>query len=363
MISRTKYKTDNATIEKLFVNAGITGVTRIAPLGAGEYNAVYSVTAKGKEYALKISPADDDHVLTYENKMMLSEVFWYQQIQEHTDIAVPKIFYTDFDQTLIPADYFIMEKLPGEQMDKMEFSNALAEIWMLIRRSNKYIDETMPWVLAKDPEKKERLGTVLYHLAESLRFVSVLISPVMTQAPALIRSQLGLNEDEAYAGWESLASFGAIPAGTKAGQAEPLFPRMDVEEELTELESLIPGGGKEQKAEPDIEKKPEITFDEFTKVQLRVASVTTAEKVAKSNKLLKLSLSLGDETRQVVSGIAKYYSADEMVGKQVVLVANLKPAKLMGIVSQGMILCAEDDEGNLKLISPEGAIPDGAEIS
>lgn len=139
MISRTKYKTDNATIEKLIVNAGIDGVTRIAPLGAGEYNAVYSVTAKGKEYALKISPADDDLVLTYENKMMLSEVFWYQQIQEHTDIAVPKIFYTDFDQTLIPADYFIMEKLPGEQMDKMGFSksekaDSIAEIAKMAAR-------------------------------------------------------------------------------------------------------------------------------------------------------------------------------------------------------------------------------------
>lgn len=124
MISRTKYKIDNAAIERLFVNAGIDGVTKIAPLGAGEYNAVFSVTAKGKDYALKISPGDDDLVLTYENKMMPAEVFWYQQIQEHTDITVPKIFYTDFDQTLIPADYFIMEKLPGRPMDKIELSKS-----------------------------------------------------------------------------------------------------------------------------------------------------------------------------------------------------------------------------------------------
>ena len=257
-----------------------------------------------------------------------------------------------------------MKKTAEENMDAMEFSAALSEIWTLIRRSNKYIDETMPWILAKDESEKERLGTVMYHLAETLRFVSVLISPVMTKAPSLIRGQLGLSEDEAYAGWESLGSFGAIPEGTKVGRAEPLFPRMDVEKELAELESLIPGGGKEQKKSAvTVERKPEINFDDFTKVQLRAATVTAAEKVEKSNKLLKLSLSLGDETRQVVSGIAKYYSADEMVGKQVVLVANLKPAKLMGIVSQGMILCAEDDEGNLKLIMPEGAMPDGAEIS
>jgi methionyl-tRNA synthetase len=250
-------------------------------------------------------------------------------------------------------------------MDTMEFSTALADIWALIRRSNKYIDETTPWVLAKDPEKEQRLGTVMYHLAESLRMVSVLISPVMTKAPALIRTQLGLGEEEDYAGWESLNAFGAIPAGTAVGKAEPMVPRMDVEKELAELESLIPGGGKEQKADPakTMAKKPEITFDDFTKVELRAATVTAAEKVEKSNKLLKLSLSLGNETRQVVSGIAKYYSAEEMVGKQVVLVANLKPAKLMGIQSQGMILCAEDDEGNLKLITPEGAMPDGAEIS
>lgn len=124
MISRTKYKIDNKTIEKLFVNAGISGVTKIASLGAGEYNAVFSVMANGKEYALKISPADDASVLTYENKMMFSEVFWYQQIQEHTDITVPTIFYTDFDQKLIPANYFIMEKLSGQPMDKMEFSES-----------------------------------------------------------------------------------------------------------------------------------------------------------------------------------------------------------------------------------------------
>ena len=256
-----------------------------------------------------------------------------------------------------------MKGIAEENMDQMEFSAALTEIWTLIRRSNKYIDETTPWILAKDESQRDRLGSVMYHLAETLRFVSVLISPVMTKAPALIRAQLGLDESDTYAGWESLATFGAIPPNTKVGEPQPLFPRMDVEKELAELESLIPGGGKEQKAQPPVETKPQIVYDDFAKVELRCATVTAAEKVEKSNKLLKLNLSLGYETRQVVSGIAKYYSAEEMVGKRVVLVANLKPAKLMGIESQGMILCAEDDDGNLKLITPEGAMPDGAEIS
>lgn len=285
-------------------------------------------------------------------------------IQKYFDGVIPAMGpLEDVDKDL-QQTALSMKQIAEENMDAMEFSNALSEIWTLIRRSNKYIDETMPWVLAKDESKKERLGTVMYHLAETLRFVSVLVSPVMTQAPALIRGQLGLNEDEAYAGWESLSAFGAIKPGTKVGKAEPLFPRMDVEKELAELESLIPGGGREQKKPAKtVEKKPEIKIDDFAKVQLRTAKVTAAEKVEKSNKLLKLSLSLGDETRQVVSGIAKYYSAEEMVGKQVVLVANLKPAKLMGIVSQGMILCAENEDGSLKLITPEGAMPDGAEIS
>lgn len=256
-----------------------------------------------------------------------------------------------------------MKEMAEKSMDEMEFSVALAELWTLIRRSNKYIDETEPWILAKDESKKERLGTVLYHLAESLRFVSVLISPVMTKAPALIRAQLGLTENAAYAGWESLASFGAIPAGTKVGEAEPLFPRMDVEEELAALENFIPGGGKEKpKEEKPIEEKAEISIDEFAKVSLRVATVTAAAKVEKADKLLKLTLSLGDSTRQVVSGIAKDYTPEEMAGKRVVLVANLKPAKLRGIVSEGMILCAEDDAGNLKLITVEEAMPDGAEV-
>jgi methionyl-tRNA synthetase len=257
-----------------------------------------------------------------------------------------------------------MKGIAEKNMDAMEFSVALGDIWTLIRRSNKYIDETMPWALAKDENRRERLGTVLYCLAESLRFVSVLVSPVMTKAPALIRAQLGLDESEAYAGWESLSTFGAIPANTRVGEPQPLFPRMDVEKELAELESLIPGGSAESKKalEKPIEHKPEITIDDFAKVELRTATVTAAEKVEKADKLLKLTLSLGSETRQVVSGIAQYYAHEEMVGKRVVLVANLKPAKLRGIMSEGMILCAEDSEGNLKLITPEGDMPDGAEV-
>jgi len=267
--------------------------------------------------------------------------------------------------------------LPGlveAQMDKLQYSQALAEIWKVIGECNKYIDLTQPWVLGKDEAKKERLANVLLTLAECVRFVAVLIYPFMPTTPERIFTQLGV-ADEALKTWESLAEFGKLPAGTKVQKGEALFPRIDIKKELEALnpaEEKKPEPKKEKKQEQKKEeKKPEelpegiISIDMFDKIQLRVARILTAEKVKGSDKLLHFSVKLTDAepVRSVVSGIAKFYTPEEMVGKQVVLVSNLKPAKLRGIPSEGMILCASDAEDKvLKLCTVEPGMEDGAYI-
>ncbi len=265
---------------------------------------------------------------------------------------------------------FTVEK----QMDALQFSTALSEIWRLVGECNRYIDQTQPWVLGRTEEGKERLATVLYTLAECARFVAVLIGPVMPKTPARIFEQLGLR-DASVTTWESLKTFGLLPAGLDVKKGEALFPRIDIPKELIEMKPApksdapaAPVAKEEKKPEPEKaengdEKPTEITIDEFAKIQLRTARVLACEAVPKSDKLLKLTLSLGTEQRTVVSGIAKHYTPGEMVGKQVVLVANLKPAKLRGIESQGMILCASDaaDE-HLRLITVAGEMEDGAEV-
>ncbi len=215
-----------------------------------------------------------------------------------------------------------------ELMDKLLFSNALTEIWKLVGRSNKYIDETMPWVLAKDETKKEKLGTVLYNLAESLRYVAVLIEPFMPNTPEKIFAQLGIKDDN-FKSWDSLKNFGTLPSGTKVKKGGIIFPRVEF-------------GKEEKKAEE--EKNQQIDIDDFAKVEFRVAKVLECEKVKGSKKLLKFKLEVGEKTRQVVSGIAQNYKPEELIGKNVILVANLKPAKLMGIESQGMLLAASEGD-------------------
>lgn len=263
-------------------------------------------------------------------------------------------------------------------MDRLEFSNALSEIWALVGRTNKYIDETMPWILAKSEEGRERLATVLYNLAESIRFIAVLISPFMTKTPKEIYGQLGL--DQAIT-WESLASFGQIRPGTRVSRRGVIFPRLDLKEELKALEALTdakeadPAASKgekdnkqadkkKNKEKPDQEAGPgEITIDDFAKLDLRVAEVIEAEKVEKARKLLKLSLDLGYEKRQVVSGIAEHYSPEDLIGKKVILVANLKPVKLRGILSEGMILAASDEgDKNLVLATVAADIEKGSRV-
>ncbi len=251
----------------------------------------------------------------------------------------------------------------AKKMDEFQLSTALVEIWKLVSRCNKYIDETMPWALAKDESKKGRLATVMYNLAECVRIISVLIAPVMTKSPAKIQSSLGV--DESLTTFDSIKKFGGIKAGSKITKAEVLFPRIDIEAEFKaqeEEKAKKEAEAAAKKAEEEKKKVEEISIDQFASVQLKTAKVLTAQKLEKSDKLLVMTLHDGERERTVVSGIAKHYTPEEMVGKTVVLVANLKPAKLRGVLSEGMILCAEDENGNLSLVSPEKAFGAGCEV-
>jgi len=265
-------------------------------------------------------------------------------------------------------------------MEKMEFSVALAAIWQFIGRTNKYIDETQPWLLAKNENSARELNSVLYHLAESLRIISILIQPFLTRAPKEMWRQLGIGQGP-LTEWETVRKFGTLPAGTKVVKGEPLFPRLDVEAEVQYIAAAITGkaapaaaqasqaeasaaggaSGGDAKAggEQAPAGKPEIAIDDFAKVELRVAQVVAAERVKGADRLLKLQLDLGFERRQVVSGIAQYYKPEELVGRKLVLVANLKPAKLRGELSQGMILAASEGDKVMVVEVPQD-MPNGA---
>ncbi len=260
--------------------------------------------------------------------------------------------------------------LVEEQMNKLQYSQALAEIWKVIGECNKYIDLTQPWVLGKDEAKKDRLANVLLTLAECVRFVAVLIKPFMPQTPDRIFEQLGVTDDILKT-WESLKNFGALPAGIKVCKGEALFPRIDIKKELEALNPDDKEEKKEAKAEKKEQKKAEIpegciAFDDFEKVKLRVARVVECERVEKSDKLLKFRLSLGDEERIVLSGIAKFHNPEDLIGKNLILLANLAPRKIMGIESQGMLLSAvaKNDDGTetLRLLTADPIMPAGAEI-
>ena len=297
-------------------------------------------------------------------------------VEKYFDGEIPQHGeWNDVDNVLIA----LAEGTPDrarQHMDELQFSLALQDIWQLVGECNRYIDVNAPWVLVKTDDGKERLKTVLYVLCECIRIVAILIAPTMPRTPARIYEQLGIAEGE-LTGWESASRFGLLPAGTKVQKGEALFPRIDVKKELADIvptpkaeapkaEEKKPAktAKKEEKKE---EKLPEgvISIDDFAKVQLRVARILTAEKVEGSDKLLKLSVKLGEgePLRTVVSGIARFYTPEAIEGRQVVLVSNLKPAKLKGIKSEGMILCASDAEDKvLKLCTVEPGMEDGAYI-
>lgn len=245
-------------------------------------------------------------------------------------------------------------------MEKLNAPDALAEIFALVSRANKYIDETTPWLLAKDETKRERLGTVLYNLAECVRIAAILLKPFLTKAPALILKSFGCDEGT---GFDALV-FGGLKAGAKIEKLPPVFPRIDVKKELAEVDAFVRAMKREkpQEAKAEEAKKMEITIDDFAKVELKVGEVIACERVEKSDKLLHETVKIGEEVRSVVSGIAKYYTPEEMVGKKVVVVTNLKPVKLRGVLSEGMILCAEDESGNLSLVSPEKPLASGGAV-
>lgn len=265
-------------------------------------------------------------------------------------------------------------KTASAYLDDMQFPNALTEMWKCISRLNKYIDETAPWVLAKDETSKNRLAQVMYVLLEGIRIISVLLMPFMPRTPEKIWQQIGVLENEEATSWESAFAWGVYADGTEVQKGDPIFPRIDAAKELEELAAMNAAKAKEAsnpenaaengkgKSEKAAEADGLITIDEFAKVKMVVAEVVEAERVENSEKLLKLQLNIGKETKQVVSGIAKYYSPEDMVGKKVVFVANLKPAVLCGVESQGMILAATKGK-KLSLLTIEGDLPAGSKIS
>ena len=254
------------------------------------------------------------------------------------------------------------------KMDQLRVADAITEIFGLFKRCNKYIDETMPWALAKDEAKKDRLASVLYNLVESIVIGASLLEPFMPSTAKKIAEQLNTT----LRGFDELEAFGKYESGTKVtDKPEILFARLDVKEVVEKAEAMF--AQRKAQAEPaqeekepeaviDIEAKPEITYDDFAKMQFQVGEIIACEEVKRSKKLLCSQVKIGSTVKQIVSGIKQHYSAEEMVGKKVMVLVNLKPATLAGIVSEGMLLCAEDADGNLALVTPEKEMPAGAEI-
>ena len=256
--------------------------------------------------------------------------------------------------------------IPGKvdaKMEKLRVADAITEVFTLFKRCNKYIDETMPWALAKDETKQDRLATVLYNLVEGICIGATLLQSFMPDTAARILAQLNAKERTL----EDLKTFGLYPSGNKVTEKpEILFARLDLKDVMAKVEVLHPSKpeepAKEEEKGIDLEAKPEITFDDFSKLQFQVGEIIACEAVKKSKKLLCSQVKIGSQVRQIVSGIKAHYTPEQMVGKKVMVVTNLKSAKLAGILSEGMILCAEDEEGKLSLMVPEREMPAGAEI-
>lgn len=291
-------------------------------------------------------------------------------IEKYFDGVVPAPNAEEEPDKALRGLFEAMAPSVAAQMDALQFSVALGEIWKVVGECNRYIDITQPWVLGKSEESRPRLATVMYYLAECVRAIAVAVSPFMPNTPGRIFEQLGVTDD-ALKTWDSIAAFGALPAGIKVHKGKALFPRLDVKKELEALNAEKEAAAA--KAVKQAEKKEEpaaqeetglITIDDFAKVKLMAAKVVACEKVPKADKLLKSTLDCGNgAVRTVVSGIAQWYTPEEMPGKTVILVSNLAPRKMRGILSEGMLLCASDDEGNLKLLTVDGgAFKPGSEI-
>ncbi|GFI62508.1 methionine--tRNA ligase [Clostridiales bacterium] len=272
---------------------------------------------------------------------------------------------TEFDEDLKNVAASVTQKV-DTLLDKMLFSDALTEIWTLIRRANKYVDETQPWILAKDQSLNAKLANSLYNLAEAIRIVSVLIQPFMPNSPKLIWQQLGINDDSIKA-WDSAKVWGSLPTELHTTKGEIIFPRIDMEKELGQLEAAMKEAQASSIANQENKESaeaPEISIDDFSKADFKVGTVLACEQMKGSKKLLKSQIKIGNETRQILSGIAPHYTPEDMVGKKVIVLTNLPPRKMMGEMSYGMILVAEDSNGKLAVATVDKAdFEDGASVN
>ncbi len=328
-------------------------------------------------FVLHEMPFDNDGVITWELMVerMNSDLAntlgnlvnrTISMTNKYFDGVVENCGITDgFDKELMDVALDTKIKV-NHKMERLRVADAMTDIFNLFKRCNKYIDETTPWLLAKDPEQKDRLSTVLYNLIESINIGATLLEPFMPETAQRIFDQLNTKART----FEELDMFGLYVSGTKVtAKPEILFKRLDVKEVIEQVDAMYEAKKAPEEAEGeeeddgiDLEPKPEITFEEFGKMQFQVGEIVACEKVKKSKKLLCSQVKIGSRTRQIVSGIQKYYDPEEMVGKKVMVLVNLKPAKLAGVLSEGMLLCAEDAEGNLSLVTPEKEMPSGAEI-
>ncbi|HLR53357.1 MAG TPA: methionine--tRNA ligase [Pseudogracilibacillus sp.] len=269
-----------------------------------------------------------------------------------------KVSETTEDKQL---EEFIDQKIANytSSMDEMKFSVALQSVWELISRTNKYIDETEPWKLAKDETKKDRLGNVMAHLAESLRVTAVLLQPFLTEAPSAIFYQLGIEKEDLQS-WESIYERQSIPAGTKVNKDKPIFPRLERDEEIDKVKNMMTS--TVPAAEEAADQKPEVVYDDFMKLDMRVAEIVHAERMKNADKLLQLQVDLGSEKRQIISGIAEYYAPEDLLNKKVICVTNLKPVKLRGELSEGMILSGEGEDGQLSLAMTDQHLANGSKV-
>ena len=283
---------------------------------------------------------------------------------DYKGIEVPKTRVTVKKDEIEEELKKVVLETPNKVIAKMEelrVADAITEIFTLFKRCNKYIDETMPWALAKDEAKKERLATVLYNLVESISVGATLLESFMPETSDKVLAQLGAQKRKL----SQMDTFGLYPSGNKVTEKpEILFARMDINEVMAKVAELHPAKEevKEEEKGIDIEPKEEITFEEFGKMQFQVGEIISCEAVKKSKKLLCSQVKIGSQVKQIVSGIKAHYTPEEMVGKKVMVLVNLKPAKLAGVLSEGMLLCAEDENGELSLMVPEKKMPSGAEI-
>ena len=262
----------------------------------------------------------------------------------------------EFDEGLIACSKETVSSFE-KNMNEFKISDAIEDVMNLARRSNKYIDETTPWTLAKDESQKERLGAVLYNLIESIRYIAVMLMPIMPTTASSIFSQIGATKCD----WESLAEFGKTEAGTSVGTPSPLFSRIDEAEKLAEIEAEIEKNKAPEPKKEEVKEDNYISIDDFAKIEMKIGEVIECKKHEDADKLLVSQIKIGDEVRQIVSGIAKYYSPEEFVGKKVAVVTNLKPVKLRGVLSEGMILAASSED-TLGVLTPDGDIKSGADI-